>query len=190
MLRDDAKRTRADVLRSVWELMSHTGTAKISVDAIADRAGVSPASVYRHFGSKQALIDEVSVDRWRRAAGWANGSGKPERALADIVTTLDRFSMMVTDDAEFIAAAGVDVGQTPVAIFPMRQEFATRFERLWAAASAAGHVVSWVDPMDLVDLVGGIRDGDRRVPQLTTLINGFCAPRIDAQHLAHALLAR
>nr|WP_274636453.1 TetR/AcrR family transcriptional regulator [Microbacterium bovistercoris] len=104
--------------------MSETGTVRISVDGIADRAGVSPASVYRHFGSKQALIDEVSVDRWRRAAGWAAGSGRAERALIDIVTTLDRFSLMVADDSEFIAAAGVDVGQTPVAILPVRREFA------------------------------------------------------------------
>ncbi|UUT36369.1 helix-turn-helix domain-containing protein [Microbacterium elymi] len=57
--------------------MSETGTARISVDDIADRAGVSPASVYRHFGSNQALIDEVSVDRWRRAAGWAAGRPEP-----------------------------------------------------------------------------------------------------------------
>lgn len=190
MLRDDARRTRAMVLRAVWELMSHTGTANIRIDDIAARAGVSPASVYRHFGSKQALIDEVSVDRWRRATNWAAGSGKPERALIDIVTTLDRFSLMVTDDAEFISAAGVDVGQTPVAILPVRQEFAERFETLWASACEAGHVVSWADPMDLVDLVGGIRDADRRVPKLTTLINGFCAPRIDAQHLARAVLSR
>ncbi|WP_172978277.1 TetR/AcrR family transcriptional regulator [Microbacterium sp. SYP-A9085] len=190
MLRDDARRTRATVLRSVWQLMSDTGTAKISVDDIAGRAGVSPASVYRHFGSKQALIDEVSVDRWRRAASWAAGSGKPERALADIVTTLDRFSLMVTDDAEFIAAAGVDVGQTPAAILPVRQEFTQRFQALWATASAAGHVVPWAEPMDIMDLVGGIRDKGRRIPKIMTVINGFCAPRIDAQHLAHAVLTR
>ncbi|MEX0428618.1 TetR/AcrR family transcriptional regulator [Nocardioides sp. DS6] len=190
MLRDDARRTRATVLRSVWQLMSETGSAKISVDDIAGRAGVSPASVYRHFGSKQALIDEVSVDRWRRATAWAAGSGKPERALIDIVKTLDRFSLMVTDDAEFIAAAGVDVGQTPVAILPVRQEFAGRFEALWRVAADAGHVVPWADPMDLVDLVGGIRDVGRRIPKLTTLINGFCAPRIDAHHLARVVLTR
>lgn len=188
MLRDDARRTRATVLRSVWQLMSDTGTARISVDDIADRAGVSPASVYRHFGSKQKLIDEVSVDRWRRASAWAAGSGQPERALIDIITVLDRFSLMVTADAEFIAAAGVDVGQTPVAILPVRAEFTQRFDHLWTTASAAGHIVPWAEPMDLIELVGSIRDPHRRVPKLTTLINGFCAARLDAQHLAHAVL--
>ncbi|WP_417564744.1 TetR/AcrR family transcriptional regulator [Microbacterium sp.] len=190
MLRDDARRTHATVLRAVWELMSITGGTRFSVDDVAYRAGVSAASVYRHFGSKQGLIDAVSVDRWRRASEWAAGSGDPERALIDIVKTLDRFSLMVTADAEFIAAAGVEVGHTPVAILPVRQEFAQRFHGLWAAASHAGQVAAWVEPMDLMDFVGGIRDRDRRIPKLTTLINGFCVPRVDAQHLAHAVLTR
>ncbi|GAA3754561.1 TetR/AcrR family transcriptional regulator [Microbacterium kribbense] len=190
MLRDDARRTRATVLRSVWELMSNTGTTKVSVDDIADRAGVSPASVYRHFGSKQKLIDEVSVDRWRRASRWAAGSGDPQRALIDIITVLDRFSLMVTADADFIAAAGVDVGQTPVAILPVRQEFARRFDHLWTTAADAGQIVPWAESMDLIELVGGIRDPHRRVPKLTTLINGFCAARIDIPHVARAVLTR
>ncbi len=44
------------VIRAAGELFSTAGYAATSVDAIAGRAEVSPETVYRHFGSKRALL--------------------------------------------------------------------------------------------------------------------------------------
>jgi AcrR family transcriptional regulator len=44
------------VIRAAGELFSTAGYAGTSVEAIAVRAGVSAETVYRHFGSKRALL--------------------------------------------------------------------------------------------------------------------------------------
>ena len=41
-------------------LVAERGTARTTVRAIAERAGVSPALVLHHFNSKQGVLDEVS----------------------------------------------------------------------------------------------------------------------------------
>jgi AcrR family transcriptional regulator len=55
----DVHRTRGKVVRAATELFYSDGTT-VSVDDIAQRAGVSKLTVYRHFGSKDGLVEESS----------------------------------------------------------------------------------------------------------------------------------
>src|SRR5690606_36239145 len=109
MLRSDAQRNRALLIESACRLIAEGGRDEVSARGIADCAGVSAASVYRHFPGKQALVDVAAVDRWRRAPVWAAADGT--EALQAIVPLLDRCSSMVSADARFIAAAGLQVGR-------------------------------------------------------------------------------
>ncbi|WP_191621679.1 TetR/AcrR family transcriptional regulator [Microbacterium caowuchunii] len=183
MLRSDAKQNRALLLDAACELIAQVGTDDISARDIADRAGVSTATLYRHFPSKQALVDCISVDRWERMSEWARGSQSPRSAVFDIARVLDRFSRLVSDDAQFIQAAGLKVGATPAAIAPVRELFDARFSELWSAARASGSVRRWSDPRDAVELVGSIRNRERRVPMLATIVAGFVAPQIDVERV-------
>lgn len=53
---------RAELIASALQLFADHGWADVSVRAIADHAGVNHALIYRHFGSKQGLLQAVLLD--------------------------------------------------------------------------------------------------------------------------------
>ena len=55
----NATERRRSILDVATGLFAERGFNGISIDAIASAAGVSPAIIYRHFASKQALYDAV-----------------------------------------------------------------------------------------------------------------------------------
>ncbi|MEZ0165250.1 TetR/AcrR family transcriptional regulator [Kineococcus sp. LSe6-4] len=68
---------RERLLDAAEELFSERGIAATGVDAVLRRAGVAPATLYAHFGGKDALVAaylQRRHERWR--AAW-------DRALAD-----------------------------------------------------------------------------------------------------------
>lgn len=62
-----AERTRRQILEAAWELICAAGFHPVSLDEVADRAGASRPTVYRHFGSKRGLFEAVMWDRLSRA---------------------------------------------------------------------------------------------------------------------------
>jgi AcrR family transcriptional regulator len=58
--------TRALLLHAAGELLDEGGYAAASVQAIADRAGVSAGALYRHFASKALLFVEVFREAAKR----------------------------------------------------------------------------------------------------------------------------
>lgn len=61
-LREGHKRaTRERIVRAVAELVADAHPASISVPAVAARAGVGVATVYRYFPSKEALLDASAL---------------------------------------------------------------------------------------------------------------------------------
>ena len=53
---DDEQRTRARIVDAAEELHGSVGPARASVSAVADRAGVTRATVYRHFPDDESLF--------------------------------------------------------------------------------------------------------------------------------------
>jgi AcrR family transcriptional regulator len=47
---------RARILDAAYELFSRNGIRAVGIDAIIERSGVARMSLYRHFGSKDALV--------------------------------------------------------------------------------------------------------------------------------------
>ncbi|WP_329473789.1 TetR/AcrR family transcriptional regulator [Streptomyces sp. NBC_01723] len=66
-------RVQASVHAAVRELASEVGRDALTVPMIAQRAGVTPSTVYRRWGDLQELLSDVAVERLR-----------PETAPADI----------------------------------------------------------------------------------------------------------
>ena len=62
-----AQETRARILDATTPLMAR-GVARLSIPAVAREAGVSVATVYRHFATKQQLIEAIYPHVMRRAA--------------------------------------------------------------------------------------------------------------------------
>jgi AcrR family transcriptional regulator len=57
-LRRDAQRNRERILDAARELFAERGVA-VTLDDIAERAGVGVGTAYRHFPNKDALLDEL-----------------------------------------------------------------------------------------------------------------------------------
>jgi AcrR family transcriptional regulator len=61
-LREGHKRaTRERIVRAVAELVTEEHPASVSVPAVARRAGVGVATVYRYFPTKEVLLDAASL---------------------------------------------------------------------------------------------------------------------------------
>jgi AcrR family transcriptional regulator len=63
---EQASATRERILEALVRVLAR-GAAELSVPAVAAEAGVSVATVYRHFATKQALLDGLGEhvrDRW------------------------------------------------------------------------------------------------------------------------------
>jgi AcrR family transcriptional regulator len=76
-VRADARRNRELVLRTTSDMFADEGMA-VSLIRIAERAGVGAGTVYRHFPSKEELVEAVlaelvstftaAADRWAERA--------------------------------------------------------------------------------------------------------------------------
>ncbi len=52
------EQSREEIRKAAWGLFSQFGVDKVSMMDIANRAGVSQATIYNNFGSKEALVRE------------------------------------------------------------------------------------------------------------------------------------
>src|SRR5690349_687272 len=75
-LRDDhARATQSAIVDAAAALFSEKGYVAVSVDAIAQRAGVGRATVFTSIGGKAALLKAAWAAAFERAAG--GGAGVP-----------------------------------------------------------------------------------------------------------------
>lgn len=65
--RREGDATRERLLRAALDLYTTTGFLGTTTPALAARAGVAEGTIYRHFSSKEQLLNEAH----RRAHGWA-----------------------------------------------------------------------------------------------------------------------
>jgi AcrR family transcriptional regulator len=114
-----AEQTRLLVLAAARKLFEERGYAGTSMAAVADEAGVSPESVYAHFGSKRSLLGELfrhavrgadpapvpEQDVPRRLAATSDRQEQLKLFAADIVPRLERAAPLV---AVLAAAAQSD----------------------------------------------------------------------------------
>jgi AcrR family transcriptional regulator len=63
---DTAEQTRRRVLDAVGERLRESPTEPLSVDRIAQQAGVARSTIYVVFGSRAGLLDAFAEDLWSR----------------------------------------------------------------------------------------------------------------------------
>lgn len=88
-------RTEARLLDAVDDLLFVNGAVTAPVDAILERAGVSPATLYRAYGSKEELI-AAALERRQRAwlSAWDDAverAGDDRARLMAVFDALDQF---------------------------------------------------------------------------------------------------
>jgi AcrR family transcriptional regulator len=78
-LRDEQRElTRTKILTAVVDLVADGSLDELSVPAVARRCGVSLATIYRHFPSKDELLSAAAGEPARRALDQGPGSRRPD----------------------------------------------------------------------------------------------------------------
>lgn len=109
--RADARRNRAAILEAAEEMLSTQGL-NAPIDEIAQRAGVGVGTVYRHFPTKEALLQAIVVGHVESLVEAAHEAGKASDAGEAFFSFLRRLA----DEfgafkalSETMAAAGYDM---------------------------------------------------------------------------------
>ena len=72
--RGAGRQLRDEILAATEQLLLETGSAQaVSIRAVADRVGVTPPSIYRHFADKTALIFDVSARHFTAIEDYIRG---------------------------------------------------------------------------------------------------------------------
>ncbi|MGY1722125.1 TetR/AcrR family transcriptional regulator [Blastococcus sp. SYSU DS0533] len=134
---------RQRLLSAAAELFYESGIAATGVDAVLQRAGVSPATMYAHFAGKDALVAaylEERHNRWR--AVWDEvlaERGSPRDRLLSVFDALTRFRDRTGDrrGCGFLAAATELPADHPGQVW-LAADTALLAHRLQDLATAAG----------------------------------------------------
>jgi AcrR family transcriptional regulator len=179
-LRADAARNRARVLEVAYETFAAEGLA-VPIDEIARRAGVGAGTVYRHFPTKEALFEAVTVARVRELVALARAGG----AAADPGAALDALLGRIAEEAvakrDLPDALG-GVGEAAVSV--ARTELHGALDTLLDRARAAGAVREGIGAAELMVLLKGLlqavqESGDPALPArlLAVVRDGLRPPR-------------
>lgn len=79
----DPERTRSQILATVTPMLYERGVDGIGVAELCDRAGISKQTLYRHFGSKEGLVEAVLEQRSARVGRWLRSAAAEGETPAD-----------------------------------------------------------------------------------------------------------
>ena len=153
-LRADARRNRERILQAARTACAEHG-ASVQIDDVARGAGVGVGTVYRHFPTKDALIEALVAEKFRVT------SDNLREAL-EIEDPWDAFAEGLRRNAEVMAAdaglrdALIRLGPGVVHSGEARDELDALGARLVERAQAAGVLRDDVTVQDIGALMGGL----------------------------------
>lgn len=156
-LRADAVHNRAQILAAARESFA-SGGVDVPLDMIAERAGVGPGTLHRHFPTKAALVTAVIADRLDHLTDRAAYLG--EDPINDFFTFLGE----VVDSArgnlalESALDGGLEAGGQASVTRLMEA-----FQRLLSSAQRSGGVRSDVAAGEVHAILAGVSATERRL---------------------------
>jgi AcrR family transcriptional regulator len=154
-LRADAQRNRDRLLEVAVRAFSDGGP-DVTLDAIAKQAGVGIGTLYRHFPTREALVEAAYRNELARlcdAAGDLLDAQRPEEALR---SWMDRFVDYMTTKRGMADAlrAVIASGGNPFA--QSRDRLLAAITTLLTAGAQAGTVRSDIAPADVLASLSGV----------------------------------
>jgi AcrR family transcriptional regulator len=177
--RADAQRNRERLLEvAVREFTS--GGAEVSLEAVAREAGVGIGTLYRHFPTRDALVEAVyrnEVARLSESAGHLLAAMTPDAALRewmeDFVAFLTAKHGMADALRAVIASGGNPYGQT-------RTHLLDAVRALVEAGAVNETIREDIDPLDILTALDGISltavDAGQVDRLLNLLLDGLRTP--------------
>jgi AcrR family transcriptional regulator len=153
-LRADARRNRARLLAVAQDVFARQGSSA-STEDIARAAGVGIGTLFRHFPTKEALLQAVLLARLRQLTDQAeqlSAADDPGAAFEAFFTQVIAEARSRLSQVEALSLAGIDLS---VGAADVKADFNAALERLLRRAQAAGAVRADVGLAELLALIVG-----------------------------------
>jgi AcrR family transcriptional regulator len=181
-LRADARRNRQRLLAVAEDVFARRGFAA-STEDIARAAGVGIGTLFRHFPTKEALLEAVFVARLQHMTDDAqrlSSASDPGAAFAGFFGQIIGESRTKLPLAAALAAAGVDLTS---AAADTKRAFNAALERLLVRAQEAGAVRRDIGIRELLVLIVGAShavqhaggDPDLEAQAIRVVLDGLAA---------------
>ncbi|ANP54321.1 AcrR family transcriptional regulator [Streptomyces griseochromogenes] len=155
-MRADARRNYERLLKVAAEAFAEHGE-NASLDDIAKRAGVGSGTLYRHFPTRQALLEAAYVDRIEALGTRADELAEelpPYEALMEWLNELCVATIQVRGLKSLLGSAVTDGGS--VAMTACGTSVKGAATRLVGAAQAQGALRADLEPIEVLRLAHGV----------------------------------
>ena len=148
-------RSEDAILRAALDLLAEEGFAGLTVDAVAARAGVGKATIYRHWGSRARLVHDAAQCLHEHEEPPDTGDLR-----ADLEIMLGRLAeFLASPDTGRVLASLLDAAERDAELASLREEH-TRQKRAvvrhaFERAAARGELADDIDLDAVVDLTVG-----------------------------------
>lgn len=181
-LRADAARNRESVLAAAARVFA-ASDAEPSMREVARRAGVGVATLYRHFPTREALVDAVYRDQVVRLTVGARSLLETHPPATALRMWMDLFAdwLATKHGMTETLLAMIDTGE--ISLAPSRRELLAAIAAMLGAGAAAGEIRADVSAEDVADALLGIlavsgRSGQRgKAQRLLDLLSDGLRPR-------------
>jgi AcrR family transcriptional regulator len=163
-MRADARRNYGRLLSAALAAFTEHGADDASLEEIARRAGVGIGTLYRHFPTRQALLEAVyrdQVEALRARADELRESDSPAEALAAWLRALVAFS---STKHSLTTALLETLGKDSDLLSACSVVICGAADTLLTRAQQAGVVRADADPRDLIRLVHAVNIATQRGP--------------------------
>lgn len=177
-LRADAQRNRARVLAAAERVFADRGTAA-STEEVARAAGVGVGTVFRHFPSKEALLQALVVERLARVTADARehaASSDAGVAFFDFFTAAVRGSATKLELVDALAELGIHPHE---AVASVAEELTEAVAVLLQQAQRAAAVRRDIGVREVIALLAGASQACRYAPDdrpLVVILDGLRVP--------------
>jgi AcrR family transcriptional regulator len=162
-MRADARRNYERLLGAAVAAFAERGADDVSLEEIARRAGLGIGTLYRHFPTRQALLEAVyrdQVEALRARADELLASGPPAEALAAWLRALAAFSATKHNLTSALLAT---LGKDSDLLSACSKVIVEAADALLERAKQAGAVRQDIAAKDLMRLVHGINIATQHV---------------------------
>jgi AcrR family transcriptional regulator len=150
-LRRDAEANRERILDTARRLFAEQGL-ETSMDEVARRAGVGPATLYRRFPTKEAVVDAVLGDVLGRFIGFAEEALQNDDAFAGLEFLFEQATELQAENRGILDILSVRLRQEP-RLAKARARFLPLVDELVSRAQQQGTLRGDLAPTDVTVLL-------------------------------------
>jgi AcrR family transcriptional regulator len=180
-MRSDAHRNRERLLDAATAAFAAADGAVVSLDAVAKAAGVGIGTLYRHFPSREALVEAVYRSELAEVSASAADLLAHHEPVAALRHWMDRYASFVAAKQGMAESLGAMFASGAVEPSETRASIVGAVEALLTAGAAAGTLRSDVSADDVVTSLVGIALSSGSTAQANRmrdlLIDGLVAAR-------------